>query len=181
MKIKTVGSIASLLLMPGLIGCEKAPDEPARGEAAVASQTSDAPTKREHFEGFSFELPYGWSRVSPDEPKTKAMLLLGGERWDVAKGMVKVDVGKPTSPDARATADGLAKNISGGVLPEPADVDGEQGIQVQASSHGATLSPIKAIVVFRGGRVYLIMAGEVAGTDVSDAFEHIRKTWKWDK
>jgi hypothetical protein len=169
--------IAGLVVVVGVSGCAKPADKPA--QTAERSQLNSAVAKREHFEGFSFELPRGWSRVAPDRPKTKAMLLLGGERWDQAKGMIKVDVGVPTSPDSKATAEALAKNFGGSVLPELTEIDGEQGIQVQASPQGSALSPSKAMVVFRGEKVYLIMAGAVGGTDISDAFERVRASWEW--
>ena len=181
MKIRIVWSIASLFLIPGLVGCGNAPDAPARSETPVAPRTSDAATKRESFEGFSFERPNGWSRAAPDKDNTKAMLLLGGERSDVAKAMIKVDVGTPASRDPKVMAASLAQDFGGKVQPEPADLDGERGIQVLASSPNPGLSSKKALVAIRRGKVYLLMAGAVAGTDISDAFEQVRKSWKWDK
>ena len=109
------------------------------------------------------------------------MLLLGGERWDEAKAMIKVDVGPPASPDPKAIADSLARDFGGSVQPETADLDGQRDVQVLASSPKPGLSSKKAIVVIRRGKLYLLMAGAVAGTEISDAFEQIRKSWKWDK
>ena len=39
--------------------------------------------------------------------------------------------------------------------------------------------PRDVIIVYRGGQAYMLMAGGVQGVDVSNALEHIRKTWKW--
>jgi hypothetical protein len=181
MKIKAVWSIPSFVLIAILAGCDKAPNGPARGETAAAPQAAAVVAKRERFDGFSFELPNGWSRVTPDGENTQALLLFGGERRDSAKAMIKVDVGTPASKNPKTVAASLAQDFGGNVQPEPADLDGARGVQVLAPPAGSGLSSKNAIVVIRHGELYLIIAGAVAGTDISDALEQVRKSWKWDK
>jgi hypothetical protein len=181
MRVLCVCWIVGIVAVSGIPGCSKSTNEVGPAGANSPPRLESSAGNREHFDGFSFEIPSGWSRVAPDRPKTKAMLLLGGERWDSAKGMLKVDAGAAASGDATATADGLAKNISGEVRPEPIDIDGERGILIQASPTGAAMSPTRALVVFHKGEVHLIMAGAVSGVDVTNAFSHVCKTWKWEK
>ncbi len=142
-------------------------------------ETLAATAERHQFEGFAFEVPGGWSRTTPDRSKEKAMLLLGGEPWYTAHGMIKVDAGPPTLPDAAAVANDYAQDMNGQIVSTTVDVDGEQGLRVVGDSTGLS-KPREVIVVFRHGKVYLIMAAGVKGANVSNALEHICTTWKWD-
>ncbi len=145
--------------------------------------------KRETFDGFSFELPDGWTRVPPARPKTKATLLLGPVPRDMprgkipasSKGMIQVDAGRPQFPSPNDTAAAFAKEYGGEVLSESVAVDGERGIAVRISSHNAALMPRRAIIVGRKGWQYMIMAGSVEDVDVSNALDQICKTWKWEE
>jgi hypothetical protein len=161
-------------------GCSKPDPQTAAPQATPEAAAEDGSGTRKQCEGFSFEVPTGWSSVPPDRPKTKAMLLIGAEPWNTAKGMIKIDVGAPATPDLKTMAEGLAGNFGGKVQPGQVDVDGETGVRVQASPQGPSLAPREGIVVFHSGKMYLIMAGAVRGTDVADALEHVRATWKWD-
>ena len=56
--------------------------------------------RRERCEGFSFEIPVGWSRMAPQKPGTKAMLVIGGY---AANGIILVDKLHPLSLRAEQT------------------------------------------------------------------------------
>jgi len=127
------------------------------------------------FGAFAFDVPAGWSRARPGRGKTAAMIML--KRGGTTVGVVMVDVGRPTLPDARQAARAIV-GATGEVLPEPARVDGAEGVRAGAKT--ADLSkPRHVVVVYRGGKVYIIMGGAAGGTDVSDAFERVLKTWRW--
>lgn len=153
--------------------------EAARADAAPQNSLPDeklatsSATELESFEDFEFEIPAKWSRVQPDRDKTKAMVLLNGTRWDNAEGMLKVDVGKPAFPTVQQMARTLASNE--GV---PITIDGEEAVQVSTDSTDLS-KPKHAIVIFRDGKAYLLMASGIPGTDVTTALDHIVQTWRW--
>ena len=155
------------------LGCRSRTSTPPKG-----SSSGQAPVGRQQFGDFSFELPEGWLNVPPDCAKTKVTLLLGGSRWDNAKGMILVDVGSPSLPNAQAMADTFVKSLNGKVAKNAVDVDGEKGVKVTTSSK--TLNdPRIIVIVYRRGKAYLIMAATIEGTDATEAFEQVRKSWKW--
>lgn len=129
------------------------------------------------FGPFGFEVPQGWTAVSPDREKTKAMLVLHGTAPDPS-GILKIDVGMPAFPTPEALARAMAGQ-DGHVDAEPIDVDGAKGTRVDIPSEDM-LRPRSVVVIYRGGRVYLIMGAHAHGADISEAFNEVLKTWKWD-
>lgn len=130
------------------------------------------------FGEFRFEIPAGWMSVPPPRDSQKAFLLLNSNDWTKADGRIDVDVGTP----ALSTARQLAKSVAGKegkVRAEPTFVDGVEGVRVDMPSPNVT-QPRFCAVVFRDGQAYLIFAAQSPGHDVSDAFEHILKTWRWN-
>ena len=138
----------------------------------------DAP-KKTSFGEFEFAIPAKWSSVRPDREKTAVMLLLNGTAWNNADAMIKVDVGKPAAPTAEELAKALAGR-DGKVYPDPVLVDGAKGVKVETSSTDMS-RPKFAIVVYRDGKAYLIMAAEKKGDAISDALDAVVKSWKWSK
>jgi hypothetical protein len=136
-----------------------------------------AEKKFESFGDFKFELPTGWSKVQPDRGKTVAMILLNGKTWDKADGMIKIDVGKPAVPTAEAMARSLA-GADGQVLRKPVSLDGHDGVRVKTASEDMS-RPHHAVVCYKDGKVYLLMAAAVNGKQIDDAFNHVLKTWHW--
>jgi hypothetical protein len=167
-----------------LIGCRddataQRPVAPTLSRTAPANVESDANASHE-FGEFSFAIPSGWTVVTPDRDKTKAMIVLDGTSWQNAKAMIKVDVGTPTAPTAKQLAEGFANNARGTVSAESLDFDGTSA--VSASTSSTTLAvPRNMIIVYRDGKAYLLMAGAVEGIDLSKAISHVRKSWKWTK
>src|SRR5260221_9892750 len=124
-----------------------------RGSAMRAANTAGAPTPIS-VDDFRFEIPQGWQRAESDREKTKGLLVrpaAGG-----VAGMIQVDVGKPSLPTARDVAKSLAGS-DGSVLPDAVALDGVAGFRLRTPSTDLT-RPCAAVVVFRNGRVYLIMA-----------------------
>jgi predicted Zn-dependent protease len=154
-------------------GCKSRTASPPQGATSGPSHVD-----RQDFGDFSFEVPDGWTIDAPDRSKTKATLLFGGARWDIAKGMIKVDVGGQAFPTPQATAESFAKGLNGQIAKDAIDVDGEKGAKATTSSDTLN-APRYLIVVHKNGRAYLLMAASVKGTDVSGAFEQVRKSWKW--
>ena len=111
MKIKRVCSIAGGFLVLSLVGCGTEPGGNTRGTSGAAPRTGETAAKRERFEGFSFELPSGWTRVAPDRDNTKALLVLGKDR-EKAKAMIKIDVGPPGSPNPKDIAETLGMIVA---------------------------------------------------------------------
>ena len=162
--------ICSLSIIPA---CGTNEQPPSQNPSSIATTP-----KREQFGEFSFEVPTGWSRNTPDRSKTKSLILLGGTRWTNSKGMIKVDVGSPAFPTVRETAKRFAQSLNGQVLPDAIDLDGERGVKVTSSSTNMA-KPREVIIVYRNGKVYLLMAAAGEGVEVSNALEHVRSTWKW--
>lgn len=177
MKLPTYLSLAAICVA----GCtsDSAP-LPADTEVASAStstkveQTDDI----QSFGDFSFSIPSGWSVVTPDRDKTKAMLLLDGTNWLNAKAMIKIDVGAPAAPTARQLVEGFANSTGGQVSAEDLDFDGTPGVSASTSSTELT-TPRNMIVVYRDSQAYLLMAGATAGVDIGDAVSHVRESWVW--
>jgi hypothetical protein len=130
------------------------------------------------FGDFRFELPTGWVQGKPERPKTKALLAMIPRGAKSPDGLLMVDVGKAAAPSAMDLAKSLAGR-DGRVLPEPVAVDQEEGVRVEMPSVDLS-RPRCAVVVFRNGKAYLIMAAAMKGTDITDAFEEVLKTWKWN-
>lgn len=143
---------------------------PAAGEVRTDEPQS--------FGEFSFSVPSGWTVVTPDRDKTKAMLLLDGTNWQNAKAMIKIDVGTPAAPTAKQLAEGFAKSTGGSVAADTLDFDGTLGVSATTSSNDLT-TPRHMIVIYRDGKAYLLMAGATAGVDVGDAVSYVRESWRW--
>lgn len=169
-RLLTVAIATWMVIVLG--GCDRASQAPP-------TELPSVPNTSMSFGDFQFETPIGWSRAQPDRDKTMAMVLLNGTTWSRADGMIKVDVGKPTLPNAEAMARALAGS-DGQVLVDPVFVDGESGVRVKTTSTDMS-KPSHAVVVFRNGKVYLIMAAGGNGVDVTDAFDHALQTWRWTK
>jgi hypothetical protein len=135
-------------------------------------QTRTTPVM-EPFGDFEFSIPEGWIRVKPDRGETKAMILLNGTVWHKADGMLKVDVGKPALPTAKATAQALSSSDGVSI-----SVDGQDAIKVSTASTDMS-KPHHAVVIYRGDKVYLVMAAGLLGTDVSNALDYVIETWNW--
>jgi hypothetical protein len=159
-----------------VLGCgnNEATNIPPQDPDAIA-----AGAQRQQFGVFSFEVPGGWSSVTPDRGKTKAMILLGGTKWQNSKAMIKVDVGPPAFPTAQEMAQNFAKTVGGQVAPETLNFDGETATKATTSSTSLT-TPREMIIIYRDGNAYLVMAGAVDGVDLTNAMEHVRSTWTWE-
>ena len=142
--------------------------------------TSAAQAERQAFGPFSFEVPAGWSSVTPDRDKTKAMLLLDGTNWQNSKAMIKVDVGTPAFPTAQEMAESFARTAGGQLASQTLDFDGESAMKATTSSTALT-TPREMIIIYRDDKAYCVMAGAVAAVDLTNAMEHIRSTWKWER
>lgn len=169
------------LALLSMAGCAESPKP---SPPSVDPQPTSGPLQspraenRQSFGEFSFSIPAGWSRVTPDLDKTKAMLLLEGTNWQNSKAMIKIDVGRPVAPTANQLAEGFANNIGGKVLPETMDFDGTPG--VHATSPSTDLStPKHMIVIYRNDKAYLLMVGVADDAEIGDVISQIRKTWKW--
>jgi hypothetical protein len=126
---------------------------------------------------FRFEVPAGWASVKPDREKTSAQLVLVGKSAGSPDGMLKVDVGKPVMPTAMDTARALAGK-DGTVEDAPASIDGADGIRVRIPNSGME-RPSHVLVVYRGGRLFLIMCAGAKGVDTASAFDQVIRTWRW--
>ena len=177
MKLRFCLSLAILCF----VGCtDNSTPQPATPQTSSISPATEAGQTDgpQSFGDFSCSIPNGWTVVTPDRDKTKAMLLLAGTNWQNAKAMIKIDVGTPTAPTARQLAEGFAKSTGGSVTADALDFDGTPGVSASTSSNELT-TPRIMIVVYRNGRAYLLMAGATAGVDVADAVSHVRESWKW--
>ena len=130
------------------------------------------------FRDFYFSIPDGWAVVKPDRQKTKAMLLLDGTNWQNARGLLKVDVGRPVAPTQIQLAEGFANTSGGTVSPDLWDFDGKPGVLVSTSSTEVT-TPRNAIFIYHNNQAYLLMSSGEADVDLSKVLSHIRETWKW--
>lgn len=148
----------------------------ARSPQQGAALASDKPTFAS-FGDFGFEIPAGWQSAPPEHDDQRAYLLLNSNDWRKADGRIDVDVGTPARPTARQLARSVAGK-EGKVRPEAVFVDGIEGARVDMPSPDVS-QPRYCAIVFRDGQAYLIFAAQSPGHDVSEAFEHVLKTWSW--
>jgi hypothetical protein len=163
--------IASVIGLLFVVGCDRNAPIPPSQQLPLGEATSGG--MLEEFDGFEFEVPAGWKRVSPERTKTKAMILLNGSAWDNSDGMLKVDVGKPSLPTAQETARAFAGNDGVHI-----SIDGQDAIRLSIA--GADMSaPQQAVVVYRDERVYLLMASGTKNADITQAMDEVIKSWHW--
>jgi hypothetical protein len=148
----------------------------ARGQAKAKKPTEVKPVVAE---GASFAEPTGWFRLDSNQAKTKGWFLPPNSPPANPKRMIIVDIGKPTAPDARATAEGMAKDWGGVVVNEPTTLDGVPAFHVRVENRKQGMRPVEGIVVHRGGKAYMLMGGTIPGLSIAAEFEEVRKTWKW--
>lgn len=164
-----------------IVGCMEGKVTPPRAadrQSAINTTSGPSGNERMSFGAFSFLIPDGWSAVTPDREKTKAMLLPVGATMQDAKALIKVDVGLPAAPTASKLAETFAKNAGGSVVPETMDFDGTAGVCVTTSSQDLA-TPRNMIIIFRNDTAYLLMVGAGGDWDASGALTRIRETWKW--
>jgi hypothetical protein len=131
-------------------------------------------------EGASFAEPKGWIRLDPDRKSTKGWFLAPNSPPNDPKRMIMVDVGKPTKPDAKTTAESLARDWGGRAAAEPAALDGVEGYRVRVEERKKPgMRPVEAIVVHRDGKAYMLMGGAIPGQSIAAELEEVRKGWKW--
>ena len=180
------GFLLAVMLFPH-IGCQKSKAPTAKGNADANRQdgsvsdnqeSAPMPGKRYQFEGFTFELPSDWKMVQPDRGKTKAMLLIGSDRLDQARGMIKADAGPPVSDTPDEMAKLLAEEFKGTIAEEEFDIDGERALRVSTNSTQLD-APREIFIAYREGRAFLVMGVGVKGTDVTGPIIDIIRSWKW--
>ncbi len=130
--------------------------------------------------GAMFAEPRGWTRVkTPEKSKTIGRFIDPGSDSAQPRRMILIDFGRPTEDDARASAQGLAKDWGGAVVAEATTLDGAPAYRVRAESRGPGLKPVEGVVAHHAGRLYLIMGGAVPGQAVAGEVEEVRRGWKW--
>jgi hypothetical protein len=144
---------------------------------AKARAAAKNPPEIATFGDFQFEIPAGWKKGKPKGENTQAQIILPGARPNLAFGLIQVDVGGPAFSSDRETAQSFA-GADGQVLPHPLSIAGAKGVRAQTPSKDFS-RPRHVVVIFRNGKVYLIMAAEADGADVREAFDHILVTWRW--
>lgn len=167
-----------LIVLVGVAGCERpAPSESEASQVASVTQTRSDAQLRE-FSDFAFSVPTGWSVVTPDHDKTKAMLLLDGTTRQDAKAMIKVDVGAPAAPSAEQLVEGFANSVGGKVLADAVNLDGVPAVAAETTSVELT-TPRRMTVAYHNGKAYLLMAAATTGVDIEAAQRQICESWKW--
>jgi hypothetical protein len=167
-----------LIVLIFATGCERsAPSQPEASQAESVAETQSGTQPRE-FGDFAFSVPAGWSIVTPDRDKTKAMLLLDGTTWQNAKAMIKVDVGAPAAPSAEQLVEGFANSVGGKVLADVVNLDGVPAVAAETSSVELA-TPRRMTVAYHNGKAYLLMAAATAGVDIEAAQRQICESWEW--
>lgn len=175
-KSQTAGTVAfTIILAIGTLSIISRSITAAFGKRA-APAASDKPVTTSYGE-FEFEIPAGWTSVRPEHEDQKAYLLLNSNDWRNADGRIDVDLGTPALPTARQLAKSVAGK-NGKIQRQPIFLDGVEGVRVDMPSPNVE-QPSFCAIVFRGGQAYLIFAAQAPGHDVSQAFEHVVKTWRW--
>jgi hypothetical protein len=135
------------------------------------------------FDGVEFPVPKDWTNVKSEQLKTKAFLVhqRASKKAEPAKmsknvnGVLMVDVGQPTRPTAEETAKAFDGSEGVKIL-----IDGAEAVRIETTSNNLS-KPRHVAVVYRDGKVYLIMASGSGALDVTDAFNQVLATWKWTK
>ena len=145
--------------------------------SSASAVSPERDSRQFSFGPFRCEIPAGWTRMRPDRKHTVALLSKSGVPGAWSEGLIKVDVGRPAYPTARQTAQAFAAE-GGRVHEEPILLDGVEGVRVQTDSSDLS-RPREVVVVYRGGRVYLIMAA-AKDSGVEHAFAQVLKSWRWE-
>lgn len=128
---------------------------------------------------FLFTIPDGWTRTRPDRKKTAVVLVKFGSTMDEVLAMIKIEVGRPVDENCIVAAEGLAVDWGGEVVDPNAQVDGVKAVSISSDYKGGQLQPVKGVIVFRDGKIYMIMGGVSVDEDISDEMDDIVSSWKW--
>lgn len=132
--------------------------------------------------GASFSEPKGWTRATPDKPKTKGYFLSADSNPRVAlNAIIMVDIGKPAEASLKAIAEKTARDWGGKIVEGKTTLDGVEALRVRVEKRGPGLRPLEGVLALKDGKLYMLMGGAVPGRTVLDEVEEVRKGWKWVK
>ena len=118
-------------------GCGRNKELPPQDHPSSIAATAT----RQQFGEFSFEVPGGWSQVSPDRSTTKAHDPTWWNELDEFEGNDQGRCWFARIPTVQEMAKGFAQSVGGQVLPNAVDVDGVSGAR---SHRRAPVCPSRA-------------------------------------
>ena len=127
----------------------------------------------------SFPTPKGWMPNRSDG-NTVVILIRKGADPAALEEMISIDVGVPVSPDAKGTADALAKGFGGTVSELPYTVDGVDAYRVSIPDNYESMMPRECIVVHHNQKVCFLFGGSKSRKDIWPTVDEIAKSWSWN-
>jgi len=127
----------------------------------------------------SFTTPEGWTPNRSDG-NTAAILTRNGANPTALEEMISIDVGKPTSPDVKGSADGLAKKFGGTVFELPYAVDGADAYRVSIPPNYESMLPRECIVVHHNQKVCFLFGGSKSRSNIWPTVDEIARSWNWN-
>ncbi len=126
----------------------------------------------------TFIAPVGWN-PHPSGKNTYVILTPENENTETLTKLISIDIGLTTTKTARETAEAFAKTWQGKLAEEPLKLNGEEAFRVLATADPDKVQPVDSIVIFHGGRAFLLMGGAKKKDAPSEALNEIVRTWKW--
>ena len=126
----------------------------------------------------TFSTPEGWTPNRSDGNTVVILTRVGANRQN-PEDMISIDIGKPVSPDAQASANGLAANFAGTVTPLSFQVDGEPAYRVSIPPDYEQLMPRECIVIHHRGQVCFLFGGSRSTADIWAPLSAVAQSWNW--
>jgi hypothetical protein len=128
----------------------------------------------------TFNIPKGWQANRSDK-NTYVILSRLNESYPNITQMISIDIGKPVTLTAKASADAFAAKWSGRVEEASLNVDGESGLRVTIPPDKKTVRPIDCVITMHGERVFMLIGGAKDNGEIHTAIDEIVASWIWKK
>lgn len=126
----------------------------------------------------TFTAPSGWKPYRSGN-NTYVILVPANERPEDPTKLISIDVGLPKTKTVRETAEAFAETWQGKLAQEPLKLDGADAVRVLATEDPDKLQPVDSVIVFHGGRAFLLLGGAKKKELPKEALDEIVRTWKW--
>ena len=126
----------------------------------------------------TFPTPDGWAPNRSGGNTAVILTRVDANRQNPDE-MISIDIGKPVSPDALASANALAAKFSGRAAPLLFEIDGEPAYRVSIPPNYETMMPRECIVVHHGGQVCFLFGGSKSTSDIWPTLAVVAESWRW--
>jgi hypothetical protein len=127
----------------------------------------------------TFTSPKGWV-PHPSEQNTYAILAPNGvKNVDERTKLITIEVGNPKNETVQEMGESFAKFLNAKLTEKPPKLDGEEAVRIKAIANPEKFFPVDSVIVYHGGRSFLLIGGAKEKDSVTEALDEIVRTWKW--